>query len=78
MTEKQRSAARSPEALASAWERRTLLVKEELAAANAASDAKTARLRGLRLEKERQEAAANTPAETPARVRSRVSGVVIE
>ncbi len=53
---KQQSAARTPSALANAWEQRTLLVKEELAAARAASDAKTARLRALRLEKERLEA----------------------
>jgi hypothetical protein len=58
MTTRQRSAARSPNALADAWERRTLLVKQELAAASAASDAKTARLRALRLEKERQDAQA--------------------
>jgi hypothetical protein len=58
MTTRQRSAARSPNALADAWERRTLLVKQECAAASAASDAKTARLRALRLEKERQDAQA--------------------
>jgi len=56
-----RSAPRTIDALASAWERRTLLVKEEAAAASAAADAKTARLRALRLEKERQEAAAPKP-----------------
>jgi len=56
MTDKQRSAARTPDALANAWERRTLLVKEGLAAASAANDAKTARLKALRLERERQEA----------------------
>ena len=40
------------------WESRTQLVKDELAAASAANDAKTARLRALRLEKEAAEAAA--------------------
>jgi len=40
------------------WESRTQLVKNELAAASAANDAKTARLRALRLEKERQDAEA--------------------
>lgn len=40
------------------WESRTQLVKAELAAASAANDAKTARLRALRLEKERLEAEA--------------------
>jgi len=61
MTEKQRLAPRTSEALASAWERRTLLVREELASASAANDAKTARLRALRLEKERQDAVAPKP-----------------
>lgn len=78
MTEKQRSAARTPDALASAWERRTWLVKQELAAASAANDAKTARLKALRLERE-QQAAANCssgagPVE-PARERKRVKRV---
>jgi hypothetical protein len=35
-----------------AWESRTALVKQELAAERAATDAKTARLRALRLAKE--------------------------
>ena len=53
------------------WESRTQLVKNELAAASAANDAKTARLRALRLEKEAQEAeekrlkAEQTPAPAP-------------
>jgi hypothetical protein len=62
MTERQRHAPRTSDALASAWERRTQLVKDELAAASAATDAKTARLKALRLEKELQEAAAPKPA----------------
>jgi hypothetical protein len=66
MTEKQRTAARTPDALASAWERRTQLVKQELAAASAASDAKTARLKALRLEKERQETIACAELEASA------------
>lgn len=40
------------------WEARTKLVKQELAAASAANDAKTIRLRALRLEKERLDAEA--------------------
>jgi len=76
MTMKLRSAARTPDALATAWERRTLLVKEEMAAANAATDAKTARLRALRLEKERQEAAAPKPeAARPERKQPRSTGI---
>ena len=60
---KQRSAARSAGAISDAWERRTVLVRHELAATSAATDAKTARLKLLRLEKERQdaEAAAQAP-----------------
>ena len=53
---KQRSIARTPSALAEAWKLRTLLVREDLAAASDAFDATTARLRALRLEKERSEA----------------------
>ena len=40
------------------WQTRTDMVKQETAAANAAADAKTARLKALRLEKEAQEAEA--------------------
>ncbi len=39
-----------------AWQDRTDLVKQERAATNAANDAKTARLKALRLEKEKQDA----------------------
>lgn len=75
---KQRSAARSPSALSDAWDRRTSLVKQELAAANAASDAKTARLKALRLEKEREEAQATAKLpETSAPVRKRVKRIVV-
>lgn len=75
MTEKQRRAFRTPDALASAWERRTQLVRQELAATSAANDAKTARLKALRLERDRQEVDASPkPAKTidPARERKRV------
>ena len=48
------------------WESRTQLVKTELAAASAANDAKTARLRALRLEKERLDAEAAALAPAPA------------
>ena len=47
------------------WESRTQLVKQEMQAASDANDAKTARLKALRLEKEKleaEEAAANPPA----------------
>ena len=55
------------------WENRTQLVKQEMAAASAANDAKTARLKALRLEKEKQdaiEAAANPVPPAPVRKRA--------
>jgi hypothetical protein len=60
-----------------AWESRTQLVKKELAAASAANDAKTIRLRALRLEKERQdaEAATLTAAASPKTKKKRVRQV---
>ena len=57
-----------------AWQDRTDLVKQETAAANAASDAKTIRLRALRLEKEKldaEEAAAKAAAAPPAPVKKK-------
>lgn len=48
----------SPDGAMQVWQTRTDLVKQEMAAANAAVDAKTARLKALRLEKEAQEAEA--------------------
>jgi hypothetical protein len=62
------AAQRSADLFFKAWESRTQLVKKELAAASAANDAKTTRLRALRLEKERQdaeEAAALTATASP-------------
>lgn len=55
-------------AAADAWERRTQLVKDEMAAESAALDARTARLRALRLEKEAEESkdAANDDEAAPA------------
>lgn len=50
------TASRTAQGAAQAWERRTKLVKDEMAAASAANDAKTARLRALRLEKEADDA----------------------
>lgn len=47
---------RTARSVSQAWEDRTALVKQEVAAESAANDAKTARLRALRLEKEAQEA----------------------
>lgn len=64
-TSKKRDAhLRTADGLFQVWQARTRMVKEELAAASAANDAKTARLKALRLEKEKQdaEAAAANPA----------------
>ena len=52
------TAARTARSVAQVWEDRTALVKQEMAAESAANDAKTARLRALRLEKEAQDAEA--------------------
>ncbi len=55
---KRDAALRTQQGIAQVWEDRKSLARQEMAAANAASDAKTARLRALRLEKEQQEAEA--------------------
>lgn len=47
---------RTADGLFQVWQARTRMVKEELAAASAANDAKTARLKALRLEKEKRDA----------------------
>lgn len=59
----------TPDNAARVWQERTDLVKHEMEVASAASDAKTARLKALRLEKEAQEAevARNTPPPEPKR-----------
>jgi hypothetical protein len=55
------------------WQARTDLVKQEVAAANAAADAKTARLKALRLAKEAEEAeSARNAAQTAPVKKSRV------
>lgn len=48
----------SPAGAAEVWQTRTDMVKQEQAAASAAADAKTARLKAMRLEKEAQDAEA--------------------
>lgn len=53
------------------WENRTQLVKNEMAAASAANDAKTARLKALRLAKEQQDAAEAAANPAPAPVKKR-------
>ena len=53
-----KATTRTADGVFQVWERRTQLVKNELAAASAATDAKTARLRALRLAKEAEDAEA--------------------
>lgn len=50
--QKQEAARRNADSYFVAWERRTALVKQQVAAESAANDAKTTRLRQLRLAKE--------------------------
>ena len=70
-----KAADRTADGVFQVWERRTQLVKHELAAASAAMDAKTARLRALRLAKEAEDAEAARlaapPAPPPAKKRSK-------
>lgn len=78
---KQRGASRTAGAISDAWERRTILVRHEMAVASAAADAKTARLKVLRLEKERQDAEAAAQAPQPAKPaakRTRAKRVTVE
>ena len=60
-----RRPANSPDGALGVWQNRTDMVKQETAAANKATDAKTARLKALRLAKEAEEAAAKSAAPAP-------------
>jgi hypothetical protein len=67
------AALRTADGVFQVWEKRTQLVKNEVAAASAATDAKTARLKALRLEKEALDAeAARLAAETAPPEKKRV------
>ena len=61
------AAVRTARGLEQVWENRKTLVKKEMEAESAADDAKTARLRALRLEREalEAEAARNAPPAEP-------------
>lgn len=76
---KREAALRTANGVFAAWEKRTQLVKDETAAHNAATDAKTARLKALRIEKEKQEAdaAAAAPAEAPVAKKARIKRILI-
>jgi len=75
---KRDAARRDADTYFNAWQKRTVLVKEQVAAESAANDAKTNRLKALRLAKEAAdgEAAANvdTPPKRPAKRRIVIKG----
>lgn len=58
MNPSKKSATRTAQAAFDAWEKRTQLVRLQTNAESAANDAKTARLKALRLEKEARDAEA--------------------
>jgi hypothetical protein len=58
MNPPKKGASRTAKGVFEAWEKRTELVKLQTNAESAANDAKTARLKALRLEKEAQDAEA--------------------
>ena len=68
-----RNPMRTPGALEQLWQTRTQLVKQQMDSESKANDAKTARLKALRLAKEEEDAQAqkNAPATKPAVKRSR-------
>ena len=63
---KRDAAHRTAQGVFQVWEDRKALVKKEMADASAANDAKTIRLKALRLEKEKLEADAAKDAPPPA------------
>jgi len=79
MNPSKKGVPRTAKAIFDAWEKRTELVKLQINAESAANDAKTARLRALRLEKEARDAEAarlnalNSPP-SQAKQRSKKSG----
>jgi hypothetical protein len=60
-----------------AWQQRTTLVKQQMATESAANDAKTARLKALRLAKEEEDriAAALAPPPAPKKKSTRAPGM---
>jgi len=60
-----RDAPRTMDGASQVWQTRTDMVKQERAAANKAADAKTARLKALRLAKEAEDAAAKSAEPAP-------------
>ena len=73
MNPPKKGAVRTAKGVFDAWEKRTELVKLQTNAESAANDAKTIRLKALRLEKEKQDAidaAANPPPPAAAKKRA--------
>lgn len=75
-TSKKRDAAlRTADGMFQVWQARTQMVKKELAAASAANDAKTERLKALRLAKEKQDAEEAAANPVPAKKRAIVKRI---
>jgi hypothetical protein len=72
-----RSPMRTPGALEQVWQTRTAMVKQQMDSESKANDAKTARLKALRLAKELEDAQAqkDAPAPKPAVKRSRKAAI---
>jgi hypothetical protein len=74
-SQRRNATLRTAQGVSEVWEKRTWLVKKELAAESAANDAKTARLRAMRLAKEAEDAEISRIAAKdapPAKARKRV------
>ncbi|HKQ09727.1 MAG TPA: hypothetical protein VJS85_00945 [Rhizomicrobium sp.] len=71
MNPPKKGSPRTAKTVFDAWDKRTEMVKLQTNAESAANDAKTVRLKALRLEKERQDAieAAANPKPAPVKVR---------
>jgi hypothetical protein len=75
---KRDAAIRTQQGISQIWEDRKTLAKQEMDAANAASEAKTIRLRALRLQKELEdaEAARLAPPKPPAPKKKAIRRIV--
>jgi len=68
---KHRNPTRTPGGLEQVWQTRTQMVKQQMDSESKANDAKTARLKALRLAKEQEDAEAQKHAPAPKPVRTR-------
>ena len=78
MNPPKKGAVRTAKGVFDAWEKRTEMVKLQTNAESAANDAKTIRLKALRLEKEKQDAieAAANPKPVPVKKRAAAKRIV--